>query len=97
MLNLLVSLLVSYDDDYVLLVLTFAYLFTEDTLDHNTRFAKSLGFFEDAPWSLETPFPLSEDKEAENEDMEDTRRFSYLANENDSSSADLPPQPPAKS
>ena len=64
-------------------------------MDHNTRFAKSLGFFEDAPWPLETPYALAEDKLGA-EDLEDSGRFSYLANDSDMSIADLP-KPPSNS
>ena len=67
-------------------------LFIDDPMDHNTRFAKSLGFFEDAPWSLETPFNPSEEQ-IPDADMEDSGRFSYLANDQEGS---MPPKPPVE-
>lgn len=34
---------------------------TDEEIDHGSRFAKSLGFYEDAPWSFATPDPLAMD------------------------------------
>ena len=32
---------------------------SDEEIDHGSRFAKSLGFYEDAPWSFATPDPLA--------------------------------------
>ncbi len=59
-------------------------------MDHHVRFAKSLGFFEDAPWSFENALTPDGDKE-----VEESTRFSYLAHEEDSMNSN-PPQTPAE-
>ena len=63
-------------------------------MDHNARFARTLGFNEDAPWSLNTPFVDNYCNEnvvndVLNElalgilqsDCEDSGRLSYLDND----------------
>jgi hypothetical protein len=60
-------------------------------MDHNTRFAKSLGFFEDAPWSLSVPEKGSGDQELEEQI---NRRLSYLAFEDEEINSMKPPNPP---
>lgn len=64
-------------------------------IDHSTRFAKSLGFFEDAQWSLNSPAASAnaikdvEDaiqfEELSSQDkrqyLEDSGRLSYLGDE----------------
>ncbi len=34
---------------------------TDEEIDHGSRFAKSLGFYEDAPWSFAMPEALAMD------------------------------------
>jgi len=65
---------------------------SEEIVDHSTRFAKSLGFYEDTPWSLSSSPPnvreiedamnaeelLSQDKR---QFLEDSGRLSYLGEE----------------
>lgn len=62
----------------------------EEAVDHSTRFAKSLGFFEDAAWSLNSPASaLREIEDSMQVDelasqdkrqyLEDSGRLSYLS------------------
>lgn len=51
------------------------------------RFAKTLGFFEDAPWSFENSLTPEGEQE-----IEESTRFSYLAHDQDDTVA--PPQSP---
>lgn len=55
---------------------------SDENSDHNVRFAKSLGFFEDAPWSLTGKVETLEvDEIAEEKYLEDSERLSYLGEE----------------
>jgi hypothetical protein len=64
---------------------------SEEVADHSTRFAKSLGFYEDAPWSLSNPQSIKDVEEAMNVDdlasqdkrqyLEDSGRLSYLGDD----------------